>query len=222
MDPVTLIFAGIALFSVFKLISMLGARTGHEQSPDIEGLQRARSADPDTADKTHADDNQDSYDQTREDEATKQRPQISVAAAPLIGVDPDFDEKDFINGAKAAYEMIVQGFADGDIKPLKPYLARDVYDAFDKAASEREAAGTKYELTFVGIESAKISAAEVLAGEMRATVAFMSNQVRSQYDKAGDLIDGDPSRVDLVRDEWTFSRSSTSTDPNWTLVATSA
>jgi predicted lipid-binding transport protein (Tim44 family) len=55
---------------------------------------------------------------------------------------------------------------------------------------------------------------------MLAVTDFASNQVRVSRDKDGNVVEGDPSRIDLVRDRWTFSRKTASSDPNWVLVAT--
>ncbi len=213
MDPLSLILAGVAIFFVYKLISVLGARTGHEQRQEIEGLQRAaRPQEDDVA-----------------GDATPLRPgaerraaAISAAAAPLREADPEFDERAFLDGAKGAYEMIVEAFAAGDLKSVKKFLAASVLEAFRKALSDRDTAGARVDLKFVGIEEAAVKSSRVDDGAMVAVVNFASNQVRTTYDREGNVIDGDPNRVDLVREAWTFSRKIASSDPNWTLVATSA
>ncbi|MBI1391477.1 MAG: Tim44/TimA family putative adaptor protein [Alphaproteobacteria bacterium] len=212
MDPVSLIFAGVAIFFVYKLISVLGTRTGHEQRQEIEGLQRASRA-KDAASGAEA------GPRTVTEKAP--RP-VSPAAASLREADPEFDEPAFLDGAKGAYEMIVEAFAAGDLKSVKRYLAASVHDAFKRAIADRETAGSRFELKFIGVDSASIRSSRVENGSMIATVDFASNQVRVTYSANGDVIDGDPNRVDLVRDAWTFSRSVRSSDPNWTLVATGA
>lgn len=213
MDPVSLILAGVAIFFVYKLISVLGTRTGHEQRQEVEGVQRAKRA-------SDAGAPSDPAIPARSD--AKPLPPVSAAASALRDRDPAFDERAFIDGAKAAYEMIVEAFAAGDLKPVKQFLASSVHDAFKRAIAERDAAGQRVELKFVGIEKAAVRESRVEAGAMFATVDFSSNQVRTTYDKAGAVIDGDPIRIDLVRDAWTFSRPATSSNPNWTLVATGA
>ena len=212
MDLFSLVLAGIALFFVFKLISVLGTRTGHEQHHEVEGLQRASSNGQEET--HHAAQNPLSEEPT-------QAP-VSAAAEPLKTADPDFDEKAFLDGARSAYEMIVEAFAAGDVEDIRRFLAGSVFDAFRSALAQRDADGLRNEFKFVGIEDASIQSAEYADDKMVAVVNFASNQVRATYNRDGDLIDGDPRRVDLVRDAWTFSRSAKAKDPNWTLVATSA
>ena len=212
MDPFTLVLAGLALFFVFKLFSVLGTRTGHESHQEIEGLQRSSHSE--------ADDGQATED-FGPDEFSEKRSAISSEAVPLRDADPNFDERQFLDGAKAAYEMIVEAFASGELKGVKRFLDGSVYEGFKNAAASRDANGQKIDLKFVGIENAAIKSAEVTSNALTAVVNFSSNQIRATYDRSGDLIDGDPVRIDLVSDTWTFSRPLRSSDPNWTLVATS-
>ncbi|MGF1544334.1 MAG: Tim44/TimA family putative adaptor protein [Parvularculaceae bacterium] len=208
MDPVVLIFAGLALFIIFKLISVLGTRNGHEAPQEIAPTS---VSDADRA--------TNSADEGADAAAAPPAP-VSPAAADLRAADPQFDEREFLDGAKAAYEMIVEAFAAGDMRSIRRYLDEQVYEAFKRAVTDRETANQRFELKFVGIEKASVASSSVADGAMNADVDFVSNQVRATYDSEGALIDGDPNRVDLVRDRWTFSRPATSTDPNWTLVAT--
>ena len=224
MDPVSLILLGLALFFVFKLISVLGTRTGHEQQHDLDGLQRAGQSDKKADKKSEQETDKDrvAADQTRSDDDARALPAVSIEAAPLRAADPAFDEGAFLDGASAAYEMIVEAFAAGDLKSIRRFLDGSVYDAFKGAVIARDAAGQRLELKFIGIENASVQSADVRDGAMRAVVSFSSNQVRATFDADGALVDGDPNRVDLVRDAWTFSRPVKSSDPNWTLVATGA
>jgi predicted lipid-binding transport protein (Tim44 family) len=210
MDPVVLIFAALAAFVIFKLISVLGTRDGHEQRHDVKGLQRASSAETSAP------------AQPEIDEPQPRLAAVSPAAEPLREVDPQFDERGFLEGAKSAYEMIVEAFAAGDLKSIRRYLATPVYEAFKGAVVAREAAEHNADLKFVGIDSAKIVEARVEDGEMIAVIDFASNQVRATTDKAGVVVDGDPNRIDLVRDRWSFSRKVKANDPNWILIATDA
>ena len=95
-----------------------------------------------------------------------------------------------------------------------------VYETFKSAVEQRKASGFSTELKFVGIEEAAIERAEVRDNAMLAVTDFASNQVRATRDKDGNVVDGDPNRIDLVKDRWTFSRKLNSRDPNWVLVAT--
>jgi predicted lipid-binding transport protein (Tim44 family) len=211
MDPVLLFFAGVAAFVIFRLISVLGTRTGHEQRHDLEAVQRAARA---RASETLADE-----EDVPEPEIVAPKP-VSTNARVLREADPSFDEVEFLSGARGAYEMIVEAFAAGDLKSIRPYLSESVYGAFKNAVAARDAAGHHSDLKFVGIERASIIDSAVEDGMMSATVEFVSDQVRVTRDVEGEVVDGDPNRIDLVKDRWTFSRKRASNDPNWTLVAT--
>lgn len=212
MDPTLIIFIALSAFIAYRLYSVLGARTGEERQRDIEGLQRPRAKEPREAEDT-----------SEADAAiAKPLPPVSPAAEPLRNADPAFDERGFVEGAKGAYEMIVEAFAAGDLKSVRRFIAAPVFDAFRAAVSARESAGRRTDLKFVGVEQAKIVSSRVDDGEAIAAVEFLSNQVRATYDRDGALVEGDPNRIDLVKDLWTFSRPVSSSDPNWTLVATGA
>lgn len=210
MDPSIIIFFVLAAFIAYRLYSALGARTGEERHRDIEGLQRAKS---------RADDDADAGEEIGE---AAPLPPVSPAAEPLRTADPAFDERAFLDGARAAYEMIVEAFAAGDLKSIRRFLSPSVFEAFRAAIVAREEARQKTDLKFVGIEQARIADARLDDGAMAATIEFISNQVRATYDEAGALLSGDPARIDIVKDRWTFSRPVKSSDPNWTLVATGA
>ena len=210
MDPILLIFIGLAGFVAFRLFSVLGTRTGHEQQTDIEGIQRAASGESTTTEANEI------LDKAKDETRTP----VSDAARPLRSADPAFDEIQYLSGARQAYELIVEAFSAGDLKSVRGFLSRSVYETFKKAVDQRAEGGFETDLKFVGIESASIEASEIRDDAMLATTAFASNQVRTTRDKDGNVVEGDPNRIDLVKDRWTFSRKLNSNDPNWILVAT--
>ena len=134
----------------------------------------------------------------------------------------NFDHKHFLTGARAAYEMIVNAFAEGDRRTLKNLLSREVYDGFEAAISEREKRGEMVESRFVSIDSAEITAAELRGRTAQLTVRFQSKLVTATRDKNGNVIDGNAEKVTDITDVWTFARDLSSRDPNWKLVATEA
>ena len=156
------------------------------------------------------------------------KPDESETGEPLTGLallkarDPSFDVSGFLNGARAAYDMIVTAFAAGDRRQLKNLLGREVYDGFEAAIKDREQRGETVESRFVSIDSADLIGAEVRGKTAQVTVRFHSQLVSVTRDKQGAVIDGNPDKVTDVTDVWTFARDVASRDPNWKLVATEA
>jgi predicted lipid-binding transport protein (Tim44 family) len=149
----------------------------------------------------------------------------SPAAAGLdeiAKIEPGFDAREFVEGAKMAYEMIVTAFAQGDRKSLKNLLSRDVYEGFERAIVERERRGEKAETTFVSIDKAEITGVEVRNRVAQITVRFLSKLITVTRDAQGNVVDGNPEAVVDVTDVWTFARTLGTRDPNWQLVATEA
>lgn len=208
MDPSLIVFIALAAFIAYRLYTVLGAKTGEERQRDVEGLQRARPRPEPEA------------DIVLEPQEDKPLPPVSAPAEPLRAADPAFDERAFLEGARAAYELIVEAFASGDLRSIRRFLSPSVFDAFKAAVAAREESGQRTDLKFVGIENAKIAASRMEDGALVAETEFLSNQVRATFDKAGAIVAGDPVRIDLVKDRWTFSRPLNSSDPNWVLVAT--
>jgi predicted lipid-binding transport protein (Tim44 family) len=105
---------------------------------------------------------------------------------------------------------------------LKNLLAREVYDGFESAISEREKRGETVESRFVSIDNADITGAELRGRNAQITVRFRSKLVSVTRDKDGNVIDGNAERVTDITDIWTFARDLSSRDPNWKLLATEA
>ena len=225
-DFITLFFLVAAVIIFLQLRSVLGKRTGNERPP-VDPY--SPSVKPPMARKhparwcnCHA-----VMAPARKFRATPRSTPLPSAGTPLndalrrmTDADPAFDPKEFVNGAKMAYEMIVMAFADGDRKTLKGLLSRDVYDGFDAAISERESKGEVVKSTFVGIEKADMVHAEIKDSEANITLRIISQLISATYDKAGAIVDGDAEAVSEVNDLWTFSRDTRSRDPNWKLIAT--
>ncbi|MCB1501816.1 MAG: Tim44 domain-containing protein [Bauldia sp.] len=232
VDIYTIIFLVLAVVIFFRLRSVLGRRTGNERPP-FDPFSR-REAPPSAA----GDDKVISLPPRRTEvaepasggiaTATEERiktlapegSSLNAALRAIAGADRSFDPDAFITGAKAAYEMIVTAFAEGDRKSLKNLLSREVYDGFVSAIAQREGRGETIEFRFVGIDKAEITDASLKGVTEQVTVRFHSKLISATHDKAGAVIDGDPVHVGDVTDIWTFARETTSRDPNWKLVAT--
>jgi predicted lipid-binding transport protein (Tim44 family) len=230
-DIYTIIFLALAVFIFLRLRSVLGQRTGRERPPydPYAAREPARPATENVV--TLPNRTPDSAAQTLVAPADPvdrwkgvATPGSSVAAGldAILAAAPDFDVKHFLTGARAAYEMIVNAFAEGDRRTLKNLLSREVYDGFDTAITEREKRGDTAESRFVSIDNAEITAAEVRGRNIQATVRFQSKLISVTRDKNGNVIDGNADKVTDVTDVWTFARDVSSRDPNWKLVATEA
>jgi len=138
----------------------------------------------------------------------------------LKKIDPKFNEKQFIDGAKIAFEMIVKAFAAGDLETLKKLLNPKMFDGFKKVVDERAERGEKAECELVGFESVEINHVELMGTVADISVRFASEQVNIVKDKNGKVIIGDEKFVQNINDIWTFSRDLKSPNPNWQLVST--
>jgi predicted lipid-binding transport protein (Tim44 family) len=225
-DFVTLFFLVAAVLIFLQLRHVLGRRTGNEKPPrDLYSPRdaAATSEAPDAGKVVTLPRRDVVEDENRFaaiDAFTPSGTPLNDSLRELSKADPSFNPKEFVNGARMAYEMIVMAFANGDRKSLKGLLSREVYDGFDAAISDREAKGEKVKSTFVGIDKADIMHAEMKGSEALVTVRLVSQMISATYDKSDTLVDGDAEAVGEVSDLWTFSRDTRSRDPNWKLVAT--
>ena len=134
----------------------------------------------------------------------------------------DEAQKEFINGAKIAYETIITDFSDNDNKLVasKPLLSKKIKDQFEAALKERSKRGHYAEITFIGVNSAKIKEHKKINEILNVTVDFVSEVITCIKDKDKKIISGDPEKIKKIYDTWVFSRDIRSTNPNWQLVDT--
>ena len=211
-----ILFAMVAAFLVLRLRSVLGKRTGHEQPRQDPISQRNQEAETDgsvveLSNRNHAADPMADLDPDDP---------LIAGIADIRGADDSFDPGGFADGARGAFEMIVQGFAEGDRDNLQMLLADDVYENFKAAIDERGEAEETLESTIIGIKSAEVTEAGMDGKNAMVTVKFVSEQVNVTRDSEDRIIDGNPNQVTEITDIWTFSRDTTSRDPNWKLVET--
>jgi predicted lipid-binding transport protein (Tim44 family) len=228
-DPLNLLILGIAVVLLFKLRSVLGTRTGNERRYDP--IQREQQQT-----ELRREDNvihMPGREPARADGeagAEQGAPIWQGYAEPgspaagglerIAAADPSFSPRSFLEGARIAYEMIVSAFAEGDKKALKPLLSRDVFDGFSAAIDTRQKNGETQESKFVGIDNSEIVTAELSGKKASVTVRFIADLISATRNRAGEVIDGDASRVRQITDVWTFERDVSSRDPNWRLVST--
>jgi predicted lipid-binding transport protein (Tim44 family) len=230
-DLTTIIFLGLAIFVIWRLRSVLGTRTGHERPP----AERSSPACPDARVAAPADGNVVRLPDRPAEGATSTAPLddperwkgITEVGSPLatgldaiVKAEPDFNPREFVAGARSAYEMIVTAFASGERRALKDLLSKEVHDGFVGAIAEREKRGETVDTTFVSIDKAELVDAQLKGRVAQLTVRFVSKLITATRDRAGAVIDGSPEKVVDVTDVWTFSRDAGSRDPNWRLIAT--
>ena len=233
LDIYTIIFLALAVFIFIRLRSVLGQRTGRERPPyDPYSRDTARPPQPAADSKVVALPERAATAPGTAPEADEEPPRyrwedVAPEGSPLAAtldqiaaVESDFDAKHFLSGAKAAYEMIVTAFANGDRRMLKDLLAKDVYDSFVAAISERETRGETMESRFVAVERADLQDATLAGRTAQLTVRFVSQLISVTRSRTGEVVDGSPDEVADVTDVWTFAREVGTRDPNWKLVAT--
>jgi predicted lipid-binding transport protein (Tim44 family) len=233
-DIYTIIFLALAVFIFLRLRSVLGQRTGRERPPyDPYSARDAvrspasdkvvtlppRSAEPAPARPVEA---APPPSADRWKDIAETGSSVAAGLDAIAAADSSFDAKHFVAGARAAYEMIVTAFAEGDRRQLRSLLSREVFDGFDTAISARESRGETVETRFVSIDGATMTGAELRARTAQITIRFVSKLISATRNRAGNVIDGSADKVTDVTDVWTFARDVTARDPNWKVVATEA
>ena len=180
----------IAGFIFLRLRGIFGKRTG------FEGKTTAK------------------FDKILKEAVTKQTAQIKKETFDKN------DQKEFLNGAKIAYETIITDFSDSDNKLIssKPLLNKEIYNQFNEALKERNARGHYAEITFIGVNSANIKEHKKIDKILNVTVDFIGEVITCIRDKDKKIISGDPEKIKKIYDTLVFSRDVTSANPNWQLV----
>ena len=132
----------------------------------------------------------------------------------------DEAKKEFLKGAKIAYETIITDFSDNDnkITNAKPLLNKDIFNQFDDALKERAKRGHFAEITFIGVNKAEIKEHKKIGNIINVTVNFIAEVITCIKDKDKKIVSGDPAKIKKIYDTWVFSRDTTSVNPNWQLV----
>lgn len=209
-----IVIGAIAVFILLRYRAMLGERSGRDADSTIRPLQE--------------------YERIIQlPERTPEAAVEAVESKPIEGygehtatfermrrIDRQFTPDEFLTGARAAFEMVIDAFNEGDRDTLKMLLAKDIYQQFDEALSAGEEAGRKEQTTLVAILEAKIIEAVLDGNRARITVDFSSEQIRLVRDVDGEIIEGDASAQEAVDDEWVFERNLASSDPSWKVIET--
>ncbi|HOZ31841.1 MAG TPA: Tim44/TimA family putative adaptor protein [Tabrizicola sp.] len=209
-----LVLAGIAIFLILKLRSVLGTRDGFEKPPipldDVRPQVRRDfeviEGGPDRDITDHAADGSDA----------------ARALAEMKKAEPGFMVGPFLQGARGAYEMILMAFEKGELDKIRPFLSDDVEASFAEAIARRDQDGLTIEASFVGMKELALHDATFTkaSGFAEISVRFVGEQTYVVRNKAGEIVEGSPREIKKSRDIWTFARQMGSNDPNWQLVAT--
>ena len=211
-----LVLAGIAVFLILRLRSVLGSREGFEKPPVSVGKgepqRRSRpefeviEGGPDRDITDHVADGTDA----------------AKALAAMKLAEPGFSVSEFLEGARGAYEMILMAFERGDLSEVRDFLAPEVTTTFDEVIERRREQGLTVEANFVGLRELTLGAAafDRATEEGEITVRFLGELTSVVRNAAGEVIEGSPSEIRRQRDAWTFARRMGANDPNWILVAT--
>ncbi len=210
------ILALVALFIGLRLYSVLGERTGHEQ-PIVKPADADASASLDHRTATAqplgtapaGDVNEHAY-----------LPTAGPGVRALLAADPSFDVARFLEGAQAAYRLILESFWKGDLETMRPHVDGHIFDAFAGAVEQRVTDGLVLDNRLVAIEQAVIAGAEVERKIAMVTVRFEADIAAVTRNAAGDVVAGSLSDAVQTRDRWTFRRDIGANDPNWMLVET--
>ncbi len=201
----------VAAFLALRLYTVLGKRTGHEQ-PLPRPAEDRTPANP----------------LARTVEATpeaREAPRVIDSGAEggmrgIIAAEPGFDVSQFLDGAQAAYRMVLEAFWRGDRDTLRELVTDDVYASFDEAIKAREEAGHTLDNRLVSIERAKVVDASLLGRDARIMVRFDADIAAVTRDAEGQVIAGSTDDAVVTNDVWTFARTLRSGDPNWKLADT--
>lgn len=212
-----ILFAMVAVFLGLRLRSVLGRRTGHERPPaGLGGAPSGGMANPNNV----VDMAQRRRPVQEVVEPSYGDPVIDAGLEQIRAADPNFTATGFLQGAKAAFEMIVQAFVRGDEAALRPLLSDEVFENFSAAVRSRRDAHETCETELVRINSTDLVEARMEDRTARLTVRFVSQQVIVVKDDQGKVVEGNPSRSVQITDMWSFARDTRSPNPNWLLVAT--
>lgn len=208
-----LVLAGIAVFLVLKLRSVLGTREGFEKPP-VPVTERNAGAPNLTVVESGPD--RDILDHASEGSAS------ALALAAMKQAEPGFSLTTFLQGARGAYEMILMAFERGDLSQVRAFLGPEVAETFAEAIAAREAQGLTVEANFVGLREMSFVEAgfDPATREGEVTVRFGGELISLIRNKAGEVVEGSATEIKRQRDVWTFARKMGSADPNWQLVAT--
>ena len=222
-----IILAAIAGFLIYRLYLVLGERNDADQSKDMPGQPDPFIRTPDSVQRGNgqrgtaaAADAAKPVEAVIVDHDPNLPVSLEAGLKQIAALDPQFDEKGFVKGARAAFEMIIKAYAAGDLGALKPLLSDDLYHSFADDIRARNARGEKLETTIHAVKDADMSEARLDRTTALIGVRFISTQSSVTRDANSQILYGDQAAQHSVNDHWVFARNLRSEDPNWQLVET--
>lgn len=205
-----IVLAGIAVFLILKLRSVLGSREGFEPEAAATTTRGPKSVVIDGA-----------LDEDIADHAADEPSREALAA--MKGIEPAFNVTEFLKGARGAYEMILMAFDKGEIDRIRPFVGDEVERSFDAAVADRMARGLTVTSTFSGIRELTLTEATFDRVTKRAEISirFTGELIRAVKNAEGVVVEGNASTIQRQREVWSFSRVMGAGDPNWQLSAIS-
>lgn len=228
MSAELIIYALVAAGLVFWLRSILGTRHGDEPSrpnPYVTGADP--HAKPAVKHEYRAETQVPGYKEYITDLAQNPTDVLSVAdkaaengLLDILRADKTFDVRDFLSKAQDVFALVVEAFAEGDRDTLRELLAGDVYEAFNRAIADREAAGQTQQIEVRAITTAEIREARMDGRGAVIVIRFTAEETSVTRDEDGTIIAGHPDKVFTMHDLWVFSRTVSSADPRWLVSET--
>jgi len=211
---VIVILALVALFIGLRLYSVLGERTGHEQQPIL------KPADPDARVEPRV--SQPSVTTPVATDAADMAfvPTAGPGVRAILAADPAFDVARFLEGAKAAYRMILEAFWKGDLAEVRSHVDDHVFETFTSSVEQRKKDGLVLDNRLVAIEQAVIAEATVDRNLAVLKVRFEADIAAVTRNAEREVVAGSLSDAVQTRDLWTFRRDLSTRDPNWVLIET--
>ena len=208
-----LVLAGIAVFLILRLRSVLGTREGFEKPPvTSDAPARGRPE----FDVIEGGPDHDIIDHVEDGSSS------AKALAAMKMAEPGFMVGSFLEGSRGAYEMILMAFENGDLSEVDGFLSDDLKEAFQTVIDDRNEKSLTIEASFVGVRDVALKSAEFDrdTSEGEVTVRFIGELTSVVKDAEGEVVEGDPTEIKRQKDVWTFARKMGADDPNWQLVAT--
>ena len=208
-----IVIGAIAAFILLRYRAMLGERTERDETPRAAPVQEfERVIQLPAARTTPAPE--------KKEDMSERYGKLGEAFTAMRNIDREFAPDEFIQGARAAYEMVIEAFSKRDRDTLKMLLSDDIFKSFDLSMKDAEEANRFPDTTLVAITKAEFADAKVKGNVATITIDFESEQIHLIRDRDGTILEGNPSQEERVEDQWVFQRTLTNNDPNWKVIET--